>query len=203
MFGRSHEFWTAITPVAKDIFGDIVNDLDVEDFFLGVNEINSSMIRVEADEFSYDLHIILRYEVERGLLEGNLSVGDAKEYWRERASELFGADLRNDREGILQDMHWSRGGHGGFPSYTIGNVVGAQLLNQLRTEISDYDQQVIRGNWEVLLDWMSQNVHANGAAFGPIEVLDKVCGTPNFDASIYADYLESKSNLLRKRNQKR
>lgn len=193
MLGRSHEFWVALTPIAIEIFGQSIEDLDIDDLFIGVNEINKSPIRVEADEFSYDLHIILRYEIERGLLEGNLEVRNAPSYWQERSAELFERPPREDREGILQDMHWSRGGHGGFPSYTIGNVVGAQLMQKLRSDVEDYDDQIAGGEWRVLLEWMSENVHINGAAYGPLEMLEKVCGTPFLNASVYADYLEQKS----------
>ena len=192
MFGRSRAFWTSLKPKLRELFGTVVEDLSVDDWYRGVNEIEDTMIRIEADEASYDLHILLRYEVERGLLEGTLSVRHAPAFWRERAAEIFGRPPADDRHGILQDMHWSRGGHGGFPSYTIGNVVGAQLIRKLRSEIADYDEQIAEGNWRILLDWMSSHVHANGAAYGPIEVLKEVCDTDGLDASAYLEYLEEK-----------
>lgn len=190
--GRSQEFWTALAPTARELFGSVVEDLDAGAWYRGVNEIGDTMIRIEADELSYDLHIMLRYEVERGLLEGKLSVKDAPDYWRERATELFGRPPKDDKEGILQDMHWSRGGHGGFPSYTIGNVVAAQLMRQLRAETPNYDKEIATGNFSILLDWMASRVHANGAAYGPTEVLQHLGCGPDLDASAYVAYLRDK-----------
>jgi carboxypeptidase Taq len=152
--------------------------VDEEAFFRAVNKSYPSLIRVEADEVTYNLHILLRFELENELLEGTLKVKDLPEAWNARIKSYLGIDVPNDREGVLQDIHWSGVSFAIFPGYTLGNLIGAQLMEKVRAEVPDLEGHIERGEFGVLLKWLRSNVHSHGRKFTPNELMERVTGKP-------------------------
>jgi carboxypeptidase Taq len=178
LVGRSRGFWTHFFPSLRSTFPEVLHDVDDEAFFRAVNKSYPSLIRVEADEVTYNLHILLRFELENELLEGKLKVRDLPEAWNTRVKSYLGIDVPNDREGVLQDIHWSYVSFGIFPGYTIGNLVGAQLMEKVRAAMPDLDAQIERGEFANLLSWLRKNVHRHGRKFTPNELLERATGKP-------------------------
>jgi carboxypeptidase Taq len=153
------------------------------------------LIRVEADEVTYNLHIMLRFELENELLEGKLKVKDLPEAWNARMKSYLGINVPNDGEGVLQDVHWSSVSFGIFPGYTIGNLIGAQLMEKIRVEIPDLDAQIERGEFASLLRWLRRNVHRHGRKFTPNELLERATGKP-LTAAPWIAYVREKYAAL-------
>jgi carboxypeptidase Taq len=152
--------------------------VEVEAFYRAVNKSYPSFIRVEADEVTYNLHILMRFELENDMLEGKLKVADLPEAWNELFKSYVGLDVPNDREGVLQDIHWSFVGFAEFPGYTLGNVIGAQLMEKIRSELTDLDDQMERGEFGALLGWLQEHVYQHGRKFTPNELLERETGRP-------------------------
>lgn len=192
VLGRSREFWQWIFPRVRTAFPAQTEGTTVEQWYRAVNRVQRSFIRVEADELTYDLHIMLRFDLEDMLVEGKLAVADLKEAWNERSRAYFGKEPPDDNSGVLQDIQWSRGGHAGFPSYTIGNVVSMQLWSKMESEIGSIGESFARGDFLVLRDWMRENLHRHGSKYEPREVLQRVTGGPELDPGPYIGYLKHK-----------
>ncbi|HVD47561.1 MAG TPA: carboxypeptidase M32 [Candidatus Limnocylindria bacterium] len=178
LVGRSAGFWRYFYPSLRDAFPAPLKGVDEDGFFRAVNRSYPSLIRVEADEVTYNLHILLRFELENELLEGSLKVKDLPEAWNARVKSYLGIDVPNDREGVLQDIHWSGVSFATFPAYTLGNLMGAQLMEKARGDVSDLDGHIERGEFEVLLRWLQSNVYRHGRKFTPNELMERVTGRP-------------------------
>jgi len=178
LVGRSLAFWRHFYPSLQATFPDALRGVDDVAFYRAVNRSYPSYIRVEADEVTYNLHIMLRFELENELLEGTLKVKDLPEAWNARFKSYLGIDVPNDREGCLQDTHWSSVSFGIFPGYSLGNLIGAQLMETARLELTDLDAQFERGDFSELLGWLRRNVHRHGRKFTPNELLTRVTGRP-------------------------
>jgi carboxypeptidase Taq len=178
LIGRSRAFWHHFFPSLRNTFPEPLKGCDEEAFFKAVNRSYPSLIRVEADEVTYNLHVLVRFELECELLDGTLKVKDLPEAWNSRFKSYLGVDVPNDREGVLQDIHWSGLGFAGFPGYTIGNLIGAQLMDRIRADIPDLDAHVERGEFGVLLRWLRTNVHRHGRKFTPNELMERATGKP-------------------------
>jgi carboxypeptidase Taq len=178
LIGRTAAFWRHFFPSLRNAFPEPLKGCDEEEFFKAVNKSYPSLIRVEADEVTYNLHILVRFEIECELLDGTLKVKDMPEAWNARYKSYLGVDVPNDREGVLQDIHWSWPGFAGFPGYTIGNLIGAQLMEKIRADIPDLDAHVERGEFGVLLRWLRANVHRHGRKFTPNELVERATGKP-------------------------
>ncbi|HZK75203.1 MAG TPA: carboxypeptidase M32 [Clostridia bacterium] len=176
LVGRSEAFWRYFHPSLCNAFPEPMKGVDEEGFFRAVNRSYPSLIRVEADEVTYNLHILLRFELENELLEGSLAVKDLPEAWNERVKAYLGIEVPNDREGVLQDVHWSGVSFAIFPGYTLGNLMGAQLMEKVRQEVPDLDGCIERGEFEVLLGWLRSNVYRHGRKFTPDELMERVTG---------------------------
>ncbi|HEX7264956.1 MAG TPA: carboxypeptidase M32 [Candidatus Dormibacteraeota bacterium] len=176
LIGRSLPFWRHFFPGLRETFPEPLKGVDAEAFYRAVNKSYPSYIRVEADEVTYNLHVLLRFELENDMLEGRLKVHDLPEAWNETFKSYFGLDVRNDREGVLQDIHWSMVGFAEFPGYTLGNIIGAQLMEKIRLEIVDLDDQVERGEFGELLGWLQEHVYQHGRKFTPNELLERATG---------------------------
>jgi carboxypeptidase Taq len=176
MVGRSAAFWRHFYPSLRNTFSGPLTGVDAEGFFEAVNKSYPSLIRVEADEVTYNLHILLRFELENELLEGSLKVRELPEAWNARVKSYLGIEVPNDREGVLQDIHWSGVSFATFPGYTLGNLMAAQLMEKVRTEVSDLDGHLERGEFEVLLNWLRVNVYQHGRKFTPNELMERVTG---------------------------
>ncbi len=158
LIGKSKEFWTYFYPIAQNEFNNF-QGVSFDDFYRGLNEVKPSLIRIDADELTYSLHIIIRYEIEKMLFNDDLEVKDIPYIWNKKYEEYLGVKPKNDSEGVLQDMHWSDGSFGYFPSYALGNLYGAQFLNKMKKDILDLDEQIEEGNLKVVHEWLKNNIH--------------------------------------------
>jgi carboxypeptidase Taq len=195
LVGRSRGFWRWAFPQLQAIFPDSLGDVDAEGFYRAVNKVQPSFIRVEADELTYNLHILLRFELENELLESKLAVADVPEAWRAKMRTYVGVEPPDDGRGALQDVHWTGVSFGGFPSYTLGNVIGAQLMKAARAELSDLDSQVERGDFSELLSWLRENVYRHGRKFTPGELLERATGE-GLSAAPWIEYARGKFSEL-------
>lgn len=177
IIGRSKEFWTHFYPRLKELFPGQLGNIALDDFYRGINAVEPSLIRVEADEATYNLHIMLRLEMEIALMEGSMEVKDAPEAWNEKFKEYLGIVPPNDAEGVLQDVHWSFGGFGYFPTYALGNLVSAQLWEKMSEDINDIDGKIANADFSSILGWLRKNIHVHGAKYEPQELVEKVTGS--------------------------
>jgi carboxypeptidase Taq len=191
LVGRDLPFWKAFYPRLKKIFPDNLKSIALEDFYRAINKVEPSLIRVEADEATYNLHIMLRFEMELDLLEGRLSAADAPEAWNAKFEEFLGLTPPSNKLGILQDVHWSVGYMGYFPTYALGNLVASQLWVKIKEDISDLEKQMEKGKFGDLLDWLRTNLHIHSSKYEPVELLKKITGS-GLEAQPYIDYLNEK-----------
>ncbi len=191
LVGRSLPFWKHYYPELQKIFPGQLGNISLDTFYKGVNIVEPSFIRVEADEATYNLHIMLRLELEIAMMEGSLVVADLPQAWNKKMKEYLGITPANDAEGVLQDVHWSTGSIGYFPTYALGNLVAAQLWDVLRKDIPDLDSQIEKGRFDSLLDWLRKHVHQFGAKYEPQELVQKVTGS-KINSEPYLRYLQEK-----------
>lgn len=191
LVGRSLSFWRYWLPLFQKAFPAQLESVSVEDFYRAVNIVQPSAIRVEADEVTYNLHIFLRFEIELGLLEKTIRVEELPEIWDAKMEEYLGYRPENDAEGVLQDVHWSYGYFGYFPTYSLGNILSVQFFAMAMKEMPDLMDQFSKGEFEGLLDWTRKNIHWHGAKFFPKELVRKVTGGP-IDPRPYISYLKEK-----------
>jgi carboxypeptidase Taq len=189
--GRSVPFWTWFYPRLQQTFPDPLGSVPLEDFHRAVNRVRRSHIRVDADETSYGLHVILRFELEERLLSGELEVADLPEAWNTRFEELVGIPVPNDAVGVLQDTHWSAGGFGYFPTYLLGTVLSVQIWEKAREAIPDVEEQIGRGEFQELHHWLRDTIYALGRKLTPAETVEHVVGGP-IDPQPYLAYLRDK-----------
>jgi carboxypeptidase Taq len=173
--GRSPAFWQYFLPHARGIFGDL-REAPQDGFVHAINRVSPSLIRVEADEATYNLHIILRFEIEQALMSGDLNVDAVPAAWNEKFKELLGLDVPDDAHGVLQDVHWSFAGFGYFPTYALGNLSAAQFFAAARKAIPDLDERFARGEFGELLQWLRDNIHSQGKRFRAPDLLQEVTG---------------------------
>lgn len=191
MVGRSRAFWEFQLPRMQRFFPDELAGVSVDEMYLEVNRVAASMIRVEADEVTYNLHILLRFELEQALVAGDIAVADLPGLWNERMQEYLGIRPANDAEGVLQDIHWSSGLMGYFPTYTLGNLYAAQLFLQARQDLGDLEAQFARGETAPLLGWLREHVHSRGRRVTASELITDITGQP-LTIDPLMDYLEKK-----------
>ena len=189
--GRSREFWQLHFSRLQEIFPEQMAAADAELFYRAVNRIRPSLIRVEADEVTYNLHIMVRTEIEMALLEGDIAVDDLPEIWNAKMEEYLGLSPPDDRRGVLQDVHWSFGGFGNFPCYTIGNIMSAQVLASAHANISDLAAKVAGGDYRTLLNWLSDKIYRHGRAYSTDELLTRISGE-GLNTAPLLQYLEKK-----------
>jgi carboxypeptidase Taq len=190
LVGRSRPFWACFYPRLQELFPQL-RGVELDRFWRGINAVRPSLIRVEADEATYNLHIMLRMENEIGLLDGTIAVKDLPRAWNARMQEFLGVQPPDDARGVLQDVHWSTGALGYFPTYALGNLVSVQLWEKLRDEVGGVDDQVAAGRFDGLLTWLREKVHRHGRVFPPQELVRRVTGSA-IDAAPYLRYLERK-----------
>jgi len=176
--GRSRGFWQHFFPRARGVFHEALHDVRLDAFVASLNRVERSLLRVEADEVTYNLHILIRFEIEQALLSGDLPVEDLPGAWAEAYRASLGIVPSSDREGCLQDGHWAEGLMGYFPTYTLGNVYAAQLIAAARRELGDLDAQFARGDFGGLLGWLRERVHRHGQRFTAADLVERVTGAP-------------------------
>jgi carboxypeptidase Taq len=191
LIGRSRQFWEYFYPALQDQFSSQLGDVNLDQFYRGINKVKPTLIRVESDEATYNLHIMMRVEMEIGLLEGTIRVQDLPELWRARMEEYLGVVPTDAATGVLQDIHWSIGALGYFATYTLGNVISAQLWATYLRDHPDRDDQIRRGEFGPLLDWLRTNIHRHGRKYKAQELVERVTGS-RIDPQPYLEYLERK-----------
>jgi carboxypeptidase Taq len=188
--GRSLEFSEFITPILRAFYPTQLGQATPEEVFKLMNFVRPSFIRTEADEVTYNLHIALRFEIENSLINGKLSVDEVGEVWKEKMKEYLGVVPDNNREGVLQDVHWSNGMFGYFPTYTLGNLYAAQFMTSMRKKV-DIEDSVQKGQFMPVLSWLRENIHQYGSLYMPEDLCEKVSGE-KLNPKYFIDYLESK-----------
>ncbi|GAA4710323.1 carboxypeptidase M32 [Brevibacillus fulvus] len=195
MVGRSLPFWQHFFAEAVRRFPDQLAGVSVKQFYHAVNEVTPSLIRIEADEVTYNLHIMIRYEIEKGLIEQTIEVGELPTIWNQKMKEYLGVVPSTDSEGVLQDVHWSDGSFGYFPTYSLGNMYAAQIAAVMKKQISGYEQLIARGEFAPIREWLHQNIHQYGKLKSPSQLLHDITGeAPNADYLV--EYLESKYKAI-------
>lgn len=191
MIGRSLPFWQHYAPLLREHHGAKLDGVTPEMLHRAINVVAPSFIRVEADECSYNLHIVLRFEIEAALIEGRLAVKEVPEAWNARFKELLGLDVPNDAQGCLQDIHWSHAGMGYFPTYALGNLYAAQLMERIQQDVPTLWAGVAQGDFTPLLAWLRQHVHQVGRRKNATDLITGVCGEAP-SPTAFLRYLESK-----------
>jgi len=191
LVGRSYPFWEHFFPRLQEVFPSQLGNVSLEAFYKGINRVEPSLIRVEADEATYNLHIMLRLELEIALMEGAVAVKDLPEAWNSRMKDYLGLTPPTDADGVLQDVHWSGGSIGYFSTYALGNLISVQLWERINRDIPDLPDQIRRGDFSTLLGWLRQNVHQYGSKFEPQELVQMVTGS-KIDPAPYMRYLHTK-----------
>ncbi len=191
LVGRSKEFWSHFYPRFQSLFSETVGNVSLDNFYKGINKVEPSLIRVESDEATYNLHVMLRMEIEIALMEGKLQVKDLPEVWNEKMREYLGITPPNDAQGVLQDIHWSGGSIGYFPTYALGNLVSVQLWEKIQEELPSLQSQIRNGDFTSLLAWLRENLHQHGAKFDPQDMVVKITGS-KISPEPYLRYLKTK-----------
>ena len=191
MIARNKHFWNYFYSEFQKIAPEKLKDMDIETWYRYVNQVRPSFIRVEADELTYCLHVILRFELELALIDGEIKVSELPMCWNEKMTEMLGITPKNDKEGVLQDMHWSGGSFGYFPTYVIGTIYASQLFKQLSQENSSLTEEIEQGNFINILSWLRKNVHQYGRLMTADEIIKKTCGD-GLNSKVFVSYLKDK-----------
>ncbi len=195
LVGRSQSFWRFYFPRLKQFFPGQFDGLEAQAIYRAVNKVQPSFIRVEADEVTYNLHIMLRFEMETEILEGKLSIADVPEAWNAKMQAYLGITPPNDAAGVLQDIHWSSGLIGYFPTYCLGTLLASQLFERVRLDLPDLDAKIERGEFAPLLEWMREKIHRQGGKHTPDVLIRRATGKP-LEAAPFVRYLQAKYGEL-------
>lgn len=197
MMGRSLAYWTYMYPILQDYIPSL-KSVKLDDFYKAINKVKPSAIRVNADEVTYNLHIILRYKMEKLLFEGNVEIRELPELWNKLSKELIRYDVKDDREGILQDVHWAGGLFGYFPTYSLGNLYGAAFRSKLISDLGGpdkLDRILESGNWSEITCWQNENIWKHGGIYSPSKLIERVTGK-SLDANAFKVYLIEKYSRI-------
>jgi len=195
LIGRSRAFSGHLFPILQKHFPTQLGNTDADAYYQAINKVSPSFIRVEADEVSYNLHIILRFEIELGVLNGEIPIQDLPEAWNEKFKTYLGVIPPTDTDGVLQDVHWSWGLIGHFTSYAMGNIIASQWWHQMAGDIPNRDELMAQGNITPIREWLVENVHQHGKKYLPTELIQCVTGG-SIDTAPYLAYLQSKYRAL-------
>ena len=182
--GRSHAFWQHFYPSAQQFFPESLGQTSLDEFHFAINGVEPTMIRVEADEVTYNLHIMLRFDLERDLISGKLDSQDVPTAWNDRFEADFGIRPQTDADGCLQDVHWSAGLFGYFPTYSLGNMHAAQMFESASQTLGDLDAQFAAGEFGPLKSWLNTNVHEHGKRFAADQLIEVITGKPLSDSAL-------------------
>ncbi len=191
LVGRSFAFWEFFYPKLKKVFPSQLDGIGLKNFYKAINKVEPSLIRVNADEATYNLHVMLRLELEIAMVEGKVELRSLPEIWNAKMQDYLGIVPPNDAQGVLQDVHWSYGSIGYFSTYALGNLISAQLWERITKEVPGLEGQIRKGEFESLLQWLRQNVHKHGRKYDPQDLVEKVTGS-KIKSEPYIRYLSSK-----------
>jgi len=195
IIGRSHEFWDNFFPKFQHLTGDAFSGVDPASFVFAINHVKPTTIRVEADEVTYNLHIILRFEIERALMAEKLTVREIPALWNQKYRDYLGVEISDDSEGIMQDTHWASGLIGYFPSYALGNIYSGQILRKMEHELPEWKTQITQGDFQPIKQWLTANIYQYGNLYDPPELIQKVTGH-SLTIEPYLTYLKEKFRAL-------
>ncbi len=195
LVGRSMPFWEHFYPRLQEFFPSQLGNVELGAFYKGINKVEPSLIRVEADEATYNMHIMLRLELEIAMVEGSVAIKDLPALWNSKVEEYLGITPPNDAQGVLQDIHWSFGGLGYFSTYALGNLISVQLWEKINAAIPDLDDQIRAGKFDALLGWLRENIHTHGRKYEPQELVERVTGS-KITPEPYLRYLEDKYSKI-------
>jgi carboxypeptidase Taq len=188
LVGRGRPFWGLFYPRLQETYPEQLADVDLQRFHAGIHAVEPGLIRIEADEVTYGMHVMLRFELEQDMVEGRLELRDLPQRWNEKMWDYLGVEVPDDGHGVLQDVHWSGGSIGYFSTYLIGTVASVQIWEALTRDMPDLEEQVGRGEFTPLRDWLGEHIHALGRKFSPQETLRRATGS-TIAAQPYLDYL--------------
>jgi carboxypeptidase Taq len=191
IIGRSYSFWSHYFPLLQHYFPETLADVSLDQFYRAINKVEPSFIRVEADEVTYNMHIILRFELELALITGELAVDELPGAWRSLSEQLLGIRPEKDSEGVLQDIHWSMGGVGYFPTYALGNLYSAQFYSAIREQLDDYEEIISSGDLQKVLFWLREKIHRHGRVYTAEKLCEQVTGEP-LDPGYFVRYIKDK-----------
>jgi len=195
IIGRSRLFWHKYYPMLQESLPHQFKEISLDSFVHYINRIHPGMIRVEADEVSYNLHVLIRFELEKGLIEGSMAAADLPALWNEKYKNYLGVKVDSDANGVLQDIHWAHGSFGYFPTYTLGNLAAAQIWHSYCLYDTDYKKTLQQGNLAKIRKWLTENIYCHGAFYPPAELLQRVCGE-SLNSSYFLKYLKNKSEFF-------
>jgi len=191
LVGRSMPFWRFLYPRVREVFPEQLGKVDVDRFYAAINRVQPSLIRIRADEVTYGMHVILRFELEQDIVNGRVELSDLPTRWAEKMDEYLGVEVPDDANGVLQDTHWASGLIGYFSTYLLGTVMSVQIWEKAQEDVPDLEDRIGRGDFATLREWLGDNVHAYGRKYSPQETLRRIVGT-GIDAKPYLAYLEKK-----------
>jgi carboxypeptidase Taq len=191
IIGRSRQFWIYFLPKLKELTGKILIDVDLDKFVHAVNQVQPSKIRVEADEVTYCLHIIIRFNLERDLFADKITVDELPQIWNQSYREYLDIDVENDSEGVMQDTHWASGLYGYFPSYALGNIYSGQMLTTMEKDMPNWKTQISKGHFQPVKQWLIKNIHSYGDLYNPEDLINKITGE-KISVKPYLNYLNEK-----------
>jgi carboxypeptidase Taq len=193
--GRSRDFWIYFFPKLKSRVGKVLSDVDLDDFVHAINEVKASKIRIEADEVTYCLHIIIRFNLERDLFADKITIDELPQIWNESYKQYLDVNIENDSEGVMQDTHWANGYYGYFPSYALGNIYSGQILDLMEKELQDWKEQISSGNFRNVKDWLVKNIHKIGNLYSPPDLIKNLTGK-ELTVDPFLNYLQRKYSRL-------
>jgi carboxypeptidase Taq len=193
--GRSREFWIYFLPKLKRLTGKTLAGIDLDQFVYAINQVKPSKIRVEADEVTYGLHIIIRFDIERDLFADKITVKELPEVWNQKYKDYLGIKIENDSEGVMQDTHWASGLYGYFPSYALGNIYSGQILATMEKALPNWRKEIEKGNSRIVKKWLTKNIHNYGDLYDPSELIRKITGN-ELNVKPYLKYLNKKYSKL-------
>jgi carboxypeptidase Taq len=195
IIGRSKEFWTTILPRIKVIPTPSLSKLEIDRFIPAINAVKPSKIRIEADEVTYSLHIVIRFQIENDLFSGKIQVNELPDVWNEKYNRILGVEVKDDSEGVMQDTHWASGLYGYFPTYALGNIYSGQMISKFEKENSEWCNQLLKGDLTLIKKWLADNVYQCGNLLDPEDLMRKITGTAP-TVKPFLGYLENKYGKL-------
>jgi carboxypeptidase Taq len=195
LVGRSLPFWEHFYPSLQASFPSQLGQVSLEKFYKGINKVERSLVRVEADEATYNLHVMLRLELEIAMIEGTVAVKDLPELWNTKMKDYLGLTPPNDAKGVLQDIHWSGGMIGYFSTYALGNLISVQLWEKFKTINPEIDDQMRNGDFSNLLSWLRVKIHQHGRKYQPQKLVERITGS-KIDPAPYVQYLKTKYSAI-------
>jgi carboxypeptidase Taq len=195
IIGRSREFWTPLFHKLKKITAPNLANLELDKFVHAINAVKPSKIRIEADEVTYNLHVIIRFQIEKDLFSNKITVSELPTIWNQKYADNLGLKIENDSEGVMQDTHWASGLYGYFPTYALGNIYSGQIIAALAKDMQDWRSQLAQSKLDNIRAWLTRNVHSHGDLYDPADLIKKITGK-NLDAEPYMQYLQEKYSAL-------